>query len=334
MHNLPVHPLPTDTNWLDCNQIGGELVLSQPVAWDASLHKTSCAPTTDKQPEESHSKRCSSDDDSESDDNSDSDDDTVKRSLKDECDQDARALAEGKIKVCLLHRSAHVTQLSPSGAIYQAALTCYARAHNTTESLVMDRIRQNRRFSTAPESARLQHEPTTGLYYDPETSLYYDPSRGYFYDGASQTYYYWSQSEHRYIQANALIQAEVMAAKTAQVAVSQAAASRAKAERQAASQAALKVAAQLAEIRASKDDYAAYAYATCVIPQQEMTNIYDAEKGDLSGNPIQSVYRNTAAAANHIEASLKAWDQKQQPVSLVPYADDPPGSDTPPPPGL
>ncbi|KAA3672222.1 uncharacterized protein DEA37_0001227 [Paragonimus westermani] len=336
MHNRLVNPPPTDMNWSQWRQIGGEAVIARPVLWDANVVKVpgksteKLKPLARKRPrEEEHS------------DGSD-DEKLVEVETNDiaqQAQRDREAVHAGETKICLLHQSMYLADMVPSGYIYQAALTCYARAANTTEAFVMDRIRQNRRFSTAPETARLQYEETSGLYYDPETALYYDSARGYFYDSTTQTYYYWSQSEHRYIPANALIQAEMVAAHAAQLAAAQAAARRTAAEREAAKQAALHVAAQLAEIRAGKDDYAAYAYATCVIPQQEASYLNTASV-DGSQNVLHSVYRNTAAAANNIATSMRTWDDR--PIeSLVPYADDMPTTEqfsrnnrTPPPPGL
>ncbi|CAL8070618.1 unnamed protein product [Calicophoron daubneyi] len=334
MFNRPVNPPPTDLNWLEWRQIGGEAVLTRPKIWNPANFKSPNANKKEKgRPHSHHHSALGQDDESSNDEEEDSA--TAEEELTDpekEAARDREAVNANETKLCMLHRSAYLCDMAPSGSIYQAALTCYAHAHDTTEALVMDGIRQNRRFSTAPESARLQYETTTGLYYDPETALYYDSARGYFYDGATQMYYYWSQSENRYIPANALIQAELIAAQAAQAAATQAAINRAAAEREAARQAAARVVAQLAEIRAGKDDYAAYAYATCVLPQQEPD--YHNPGGSCSSVPIPTVYPNTAAAASNIESSLRAWDARK-PEPLVPYADDPPGVESnPPPPGL
>ncbi|TPP56029.1 hypothetical protein FGIG_12533 [Fasciola gigantica] len=84
-------------------------------------------------------------------------------------------------------------------------------------------------------------------------------------------YYYWSQSDIGSIPANTLIQAELAAAHVAQAAAVQAAMTRAAKER--AKQLVRRPSAgppSWRRFRANNDDYAAYAYATCVIPQQEM----------------------------------------------------------------
>ncbi|TGZ60414.1 hypothetical protein CRM22_008539 [Opisthorchis felineus] len=335
MHNRPVSLLPTDFDWLEWRQIGGEAVIARPVIWDAAVVQSRLIKAA-SQLRLASRKRARDSEDGDKDDVETNSGDVEDLEMR--AGRDKLAVSAGETKVCLLHQSNHSADLTPSGAIYQAALTCFAQANNTTESMVMDRIRQNRRFATPPESARLQYETSTGLYYDPETALYYDAARGYFYDGNNQTYYYWSQSEHRYIPANTLIQAEMVAAQAAQAAAAQAAVTRAAAEREAARQAALSVAAQLAEIRASKDDYAAYVYATCVLPQQGLA-IPDGYSAVSSKSALSSVYRNTSAAASNIETSLKIWDAKQ-PEPLVPYADDTVApeptrySNTPPPPGL
>ncbi|CAH8864495.1 unnamed protein product [Trichobilharzia szidati] len=363
MHHRPIHPPPTDINWLEWKQIGGELILAQPVLWDPK--KTMRPEMYTTSTSESGMKRKRNTNDSDSNDDSDDEGEARSKSNREESHitplkasiqealRDKEAMSLNQTKVCTLHLSTRISDILPSGSIYQAALTCYARAHNTTESEVMDKIRRDRRFSTPPESARLQYEATTGLYYDPETSLYYDSLRGYFYDSPSQMYYYWSQSEGRYIPANTLIQAEIAAAQVAQAAAAQAAAEKAHAEREAARKAAACVAAQLAEIRAGKDDYAAYAYATCVLPQQESLNLdYTNSNSNTTeeNNQLNFVYQNTTAAASQIEASLKAWNAENasrnntgnaeilssQP--LVPYTDDNTDIDnrdsTPPPPGL
>ncbi|KER21557.1 hypothetical protein X801_00250 [Opisthorchis viverrini] len=335
MHNRPVSLLPTDFDWLGWRQIGGEAVIARPVIWDATVVQSRVIKAA-SQLRLASRKRGRDSEDADKDDVGDTSGDVEDLEMR--ARRDKLAVSAGETKVCLLHQSNYSADLTPSGAIYQAALTCFAQANNTTESMVMDRIRQNRRFATPPESARLQYEASTGLYYDPETALYYDAARGYFYDGTNQTYYYWSQSEHRYIPANTLIQAEMVAAQAAQAAAAQAAVNRAAAEREAARKAALNVAAQLAEIRASKDDYAAYVYATCVLPQQSIA-VPDGYSAVGSKNALSSVYRNTSAAASNIETSLKVWDAKQ-PEPLVPYADDTVApeptrySNTPPPPGL
>ncbi|TPP66202.1 RNA-binding protein 5-A [Fasciola gigantica] len=304
-HNWPVPRPPPDLNWLQWRHIGGEVVICLPVLWNPKLvaqttsevsdSRTVLLPTGTKRAhldlptekaetvEESSMKKLDGDE-------------------QREASRDRQAMQSGELKVCSIHRSTHLADLTPSGSVYQAMLTCYARLHQTTEASVMDRIRQNRRFTTAPESARLQYEANSGLYYDPETVLYYDAARGYFYDAAERMYYYWSQSEHRYIPANTLIQAELAAAHVAQAAAVQAAMTRAAKEREAARQAAIRVAAQLAEIRANKDDYAAYAYATCVIPQQEIGS---------------DAYQNTTAAASTIEQSLKLWETRGRSDALV-----------------
>lgn len=324
-HNWPVPRPPPDLNWLEWLHVGGEAVVSVPVLWHP---KTIAQETTEESDpktvvlsagiKRSHPDLSTEETEGCSTENSVSD-------QQREASRDRQAVEAGELKVCSIHRSMHLADLIPSGSVYQAVLTCYARLHQTTEALVMDRIRQNRRFTTAPESARLQYEANSGLYYDPETALYYDAARGYFYDAVERMYYYWSQSEHRYVPANSLIQAELAAARVAQTAAVQAAMSRAAREREAARQAAIRVAAQLAEIRANKDDYAAYAYATCVIPQQ------DIESG---------AYQNTTAAASTIEQSLKSWETQSRADTLVPqcmndsFLTSNRTSNTPPPPGL
>ncbi|KAH8874418.1 RNA-binding protein 5-A [Schistosoma japonicum] len=332
IHNRPINPPPSDLNWSEWKQIGGELVLAQPVLWNPQKTMKSINHVAITQTGTKHNY-------------DDNDDENLHseslRSLIQEALRDKEAIRSKQVKVCALHLSTRISDLMPSGQIYQAALTCYARTHNTTESEVMDKIRRDRRFSTPPESARLQYETTTGLYYDPETALYYDPLRGYFYDSSNQMYYYWSQSEGRYILANTLIQAELAAAHVAQAAAARAAADKAMAEREAAKKAALCVAAQLAEIRAGKNDYAAYAYATCVLPQQEP---YDSDYKEIcmDGDQLCTAYQNTTTAANNIEASLKAWNASGTEIlsskPLVPYTDDSTENDhnssTPPPPGL
>ncbi|CAH8618596.1 unnamed protein product [Heterobilharzia americana] len=200
MHHRPINPPPTDLNWSQWTQIGGELVLAQPVLWDPTKTMKSQKYTSTSQP---GTKRRYTTSDSDDEENKSSEGESHTGSLKSlnqEALQDKEAMNSNQTKVCTLHLSTRISDLMPSGSIYQAALTCYARAHNTTESEVMDVIRRDRRFSTPPESARLQYEATTGLYYDPETALYYDPQRGYFYDSSNQMYYYWSQSEVRYSQ--------------------------------------------------------------------------------------------------------------------------------------
>ncbi|CAH8546447.1 unnamed protein product [Schistosoma turkestanicum] len=355
MHHRPINPPPTDISWLEWKQIGGELVLAQPVLWNPQKVMKSNRHLTTIQTGVKHKHNANEnnvDDDDEDDVNRSNEENMHSESLKtsiQEAIRDKEAMSSKQTKVCVSHLSTRISDLMPSGSIYQAALTCYARAHNTTESDVMDKIRRDRRFSTPPESARLQYEATTGLYYDPETALYYDPLRGYFYDSTNQMYYYWSQSEGRYILANALIQAELAAAHIAQTVAAQAAADKAIAEREAAKKAAMCVAAQLAEIRAGKDDYAAYAYATCVLPQQEPTDP-DYKEVCIDNDRFHLAYQNTTAAANNIEASLKAWNntcittnsssstELLSSKPLVPYTDDNTETDhcssTPPPPGL
>ncbi|CAH8583183.1 unnamed protein product [Dicrocoelium dendriticum] len=328
VYNRAVNPPPTDFNWLDWCQIGGEAIIARPICWDPKAVQKPVV--QDEKTKLTSLKRSHADHDS-------TENEDILEAIE-EAARDKKAAQCGETKVCTLHISKHMADLMPPGSIYQSALTCYARLFNTTEAIVIDQIRRNRRFSTAPESARLQYETTTGLYYDPETSLYYDAARGYFYDSATHTYYYWSQSEHRYIPANALIQAELNAVRAEQTKAAEAANARAVAEREAAMKAAMRVAAELAEVRARKDDYAAYVYATCVIPQQEM-NPMDSSRSINSEKTLISAYRNTAAAASNIECSLRRWDD-WKPGPLVPYTDDTSGlelshnSSTPPPPGL
>ncbi|CAH8639670.1 unnamed protein product [Schistosoma rodhaini] len=343
MHHRPINPPPTNLNWSEWKQIGGELVLAQPVLWNPQkTMKSNIYVTTQTGVKHKHNTNESDEEDRSNEEDLHSE--SLKVSIR-EALRDKEAMGSKQVKVCALHLSSRISDLMPSGSIYQAALTCYARTHNTTESDVMDKIRRDRRFSTPPESARLQYEATTGLYYDPETALYYDPLRGYFYDSTNQMYYYWSQSEGRYILANALIQAELAAAHVAQAVAAQAAADKAMAEREAAKKAAMCVAAQLAEIRAGKDDYAAYAYATCVLPQQEPSDP-DYKEISMDSGRFCTAYQNTTAAANNIESSLKAWNtintnsgtEILSSKPLVPYTDDNTETDhcssTPPPPGL
>ncbi|VDP94869.1 unnamed protein product [Echinostoma caproni] len=328
-HGWPVPRPPPDLNWLSWCRIGGEAVICRPVLWHPDSVKQKDTGSSDSKSDTPSTGIKRPHAGLEDEDTEDVEEEcATEHSINDqqrEAKRDEEALKSGELKVFFIHRSTHLANLTPSGSVYQAALTCYARLHQTTEALVMDRIRQNRRFTTAPESARLQYEATSGLYYDPETSLYYDSARGYFYDANERMYYYWSESEHRYFPANALIQAELAAAHVAQTAAAQAAMTRAATEREAARQAALRVAAELAEIRANKDDYAAYAYATCVIPQQEVEG---------------AVYRNTTAAASTIEQSLRLWENRTRPETMTSSSTtnailtDTRSSGTPPPPGL
>lgn len=170
-------------------------------------------------------------------------------------------------RICLLHRAGNIADMATPGNVYQAALTCHATLLNKTEAEVLESIRAYRRLATPPESTRLQYEAQSGMYYDPETELHYDGKTGYFYDAAKAMYYYWSENDQHYMPANTLVQAQAAAAHTAQLAAIKTAAERAVHEAHAAKTAGSQVAAQLAALRAEKDEYASYAYATCVMPQ-------------------------------------------------------------------
>ncbi|VEL08160.1 unnamed protein product [Protopolystoma xenopodis] len=180
------------------------------------------------------------------------------------------------------------------------------------------------------------------LYYDPETKLYYEASSGYFYDPVKSAYYYWSQSEGRYLPADSLIRGQLAEAHSATVALNEASALRRAAEQIAARQAAERVAAQLAEIRAGKDDYAAYAYSTCVAPQHKQLSSGHHNHIQLasasSSSSVASVtspgarsllssgsntlaheeahlplaYGKAFVAASDIEASLNSWSKPRQ----------------------
>ncbi len=171
-------------------------------------------------------------------------------------------------RICLIHRSDNLADLAPQGNIYQAALTCNATANDKTEAMVIEDIRNSRRLSTPPESSRLQYETTTGTYYDPETQLYYNPKTGYFFDPHKSSYFYWSATEKRYIAADQMVKAQAAAMQIAQKEAAHAAALQAWQEREAAKTAGAVVAAQLTALRAEKDEYAGYAFATCFLSQQ------------------------------------------------------------------
>ncbi|KAL7062945.1 hypothetical protein AAHC03_01901 [Spirometra sp. Aus1] len=237
-----VEPPPPELNWLTWKWVGGEVFVASPrvsrLIYKKEL-KAAAASSEGKNEDSSSSKP---------------------RPKLPESSSSAR--------ICLLHRASNIADVAPSGSVYQAALTCHAASLSMTEAEVMDEIRMRRRLATPPESARLQYEAPTDMYYDPETELHYDAKTGYFYDAGRSMYYYWSKEQHRYVPANDLVQSQFIAAQNAQIAAMQAAAMRSVVEQEAARAAGAKVAAQLAAIRAQKDEYASYAYATCVLPQE------------------------------------------------------------------
>lgn len=350
-NNFPVNKPPTTANfsWCDWNQIGGELILSAPVDW--SPNKVNPNLKNYKLVKNEVDNSCASSDEDKNEDYCDGDtsNDDVDvaneenqhltfRNLMKESEEDRKALDRNLSKVCKVQSSSYLVNLMQSGAVYQAVLTCYARLRNITESEVMDEIRRDRRLRTAPDSARLQYEPNSGFYYDPETCLYYDASRGYFYDSSKQTYYHWSKTDQIYVPANALIQAEVISDLVSQNVVRQAANQKALTEREAAKLAGQKVAAQLAEIRANKDEYAGYVYATCILPQAESSG---PNYADFAQNNYSATSKKSNLGANEIESSLINLNRSDHFVNstFLPYKDERriktiTRSATPPPPGL
>lgn len=172
-------------------------------------------------------------------------------------------------RICLIHRAKSIADMATPGNVYQSALTCFAAAQGQTEDAVIEDIRRNRRLATPPESSRLQYEAATGMYYDPETELHYDAKTGYFYDAVKSTYYHWSAAEQRYVPSNEIVRSQMAAAQEAHLAAIRAAAQQSFQQQEAARAAGARVAAQLAAMRAEKDEYASYAYATCFLSQQE-----------------------------------------------------------------
>ncbi|VEL25051.1 unnamed protein product [Protopolystoma xenopodis] len=77
-----------------------------------------------------------------------------------------QAAARGLTHLCVIRVPENYGDLSASsvsGAIYQAALSAYSRRVDKTEAAVMEEIRLQRRFSTPPETARMQLEPSTSM---------------------------------------------------------------------------------------------------------------------------------------------------------------------------
>ena len=199
-------------------------------------------------------------------------------------------------RICFIHRATNIADMAVPGSIYQAALTCFATFHNKSESMVVDEIRTHRRLATPPDSGRLQYEEATGLYYDPETELHYDSRSGYFYDAVRRTYYYWSAETHHYIPANELVRAQQAEAQRLRLEAAQHAALRAVREQEAARAAGARVAAQLAAMHAEKDEYASYAYATCLLDDNSPSAAIHAASSAGIRDSLRALGSNTAAS--------------------------------------
>ncbi|VDD74901.1 unnamed protein product [Mesocestoides corti] len=296
-----IQPLPLDIDWRVWNWVGGEVLIASP-AVSRLLHKRDM---------EAQAKQLA---------------EGISGQNPDVSPPSKLPDTDTSSRICLIHRADNIAHMAPPGSIYQAALTCYAISQGKTEETVVEEIRMNRRLATPPESSRLQYERNARMYYDPETELYYDSRTGYFYDALKSTYYYWSENEHKYIPANDLVCAQEAAAHTARMAAAQAAAIRMVQEQEAAKSAAARVAAQLAALRAEKDEYASYAYATCVLGQEDVS-------GSSAVDPLASLHRTTGAAMEDSLKLIGGANQRSTSFTATPPPSDvlyPPGC-TPPP---
>lgn len=268
-----IQPLPIGVDWSVWNWVGGEVVIASP-AVSRMLYKRDL------------------DERSKTDLNASGD---ISSNLP---PQPKLPDSSSSSRICFIHRAANIADMAVPGSIYQAALTCFATFHNKSESVVVDEIRTHRRLATPPDSGRLQYEEATGLYYDPETELHYDSRSGYFYDAVRRTYYYWSAETHHYVPANELVLAQQAEAHRMRLEAAQQAALRAVREQEAARVAGARVAAQLAAMRAEKDEYASYVYATCLLDDNDPAASIHASSSAGIRDSLSSLDNNHKAAAS------------------------------------
>ncbi|KAL3309184.1 hypothetical protein Ciccas_012269 [Cichlidogyrus casuarinus] len=326
LHEWPVNPPSLDLNYLKWPFIGAEMVLSTEVI-DYSKTKNTRVHLVREFDQLSGSDRMKKRIKRLTNDSSSEDEDRASVGNTLEVVGPQLPLSEGVFRVALFHRCSNLSDMANQGAIYQAILSCYAKNRNTSELVVMDRIREARKLRIAPDKSRLEKQEGQQMMFDPQTELFFDEASGFFWDARSRRYLRWSEEKRYYECANQMLQAQAMANHMEQMARVQAETFRAVQEKEKAMKAASQVVAQLAAIRANKDDYSAYTYRTCIEPQAK--ELLQVGPQNLLENASQTGLRVQQDIDRMVQQQKAQLAASQQ--NLVNYAYDedelPPGVD-------